>query len=68
MEMRGLGQLEAPHLPESYDFRRGKLYPKDKAGLGVKFEPSQAEQVLEVTEQHRPIPLYRRPDGSITNG
>lgn len=67
MEMRGLGQLEAPHLPESYDFRRGKLYPKNKVGLGVEFDPSQAQQVLEVTEQHRPIPLYRRPDGSITN-
>ena len=67
MEMRGKGELAAPHLPASYDFRAGKLYPVDKPGLGVEFDPSQAELVLEVTERDRPIPLYKRPDGSITN-
>ena len=67
MEMRGIGDPRAPHLPESYDFRAGKLYPKDKPGLGVEFDPSKANLVSEITEQDRPIPLYRRPDGSITN-
>lgn len=67
MEMRGKGRLEAPHLPQSYDFRQGKLYPPDRPGLGVEFDPSQADPVLEVTERYRPIPLYERPDGSITN-
>lgn len=67
MEMRGLGELEAPHLRESYDFRAGKLYPKSKPGLGVEFDASRADLVLEVTERDRPIPLYSRPDGSITN-
>jgi hypothetical protein len=33
----------------------------------VEFDPSRAELILEVTEQSRPIPLYSRPDGSITN-
>jgi hypothetical protein len=67
MEMRGLGKLEAPHLPEVYDFRAGKLYPVERPGLGVTFDASRAELVLEVSEQSRPIPLYQRPDGSVTN-
>ena len=67
MEMLGTGETGAPHLPDCYDFRKGRLYPKDKPGLGVEFDPSSLEQVLEVTERSRPIPLHRRPDGSITN-
>ena len=67
MEMLGKGDTGAPHLPDCYDFRKGRLYPKDKPGLGVEFEAGSLEQVLEVTEQFRPIPLHRRPDGSITN-
>ncbi len=67
MEMRGTGNPRASHLPESYDFRSGKLYPKAKSGLGVEFDPSAGDLVAEVTEQDRPISLYRRPDGSITN-
>jgi galactonate dehydratase len=67
MEMRGTGELKAPHLPESYDFRKGRLYPKNKPGLGVEFDPKQAQMVLDITERHRPIPLYARPDGSVTN-
>ena len=67
MEMTGDGSYDLPHLPQHFDFRSGKLYPADRPGLGVEFDPSQAELALEVTEQSRPIPLYRRPDGSITN-
>ncbi len=67
MEMTGDGTYELPHLPQYFDFRRGKLYPVNRPGLGVEFDASRAEQVLEVTEQSRPIPLFQRPDGSITN-
>ncbi|MCP4201633.1 MAG: mandelate racemase/muconate lactonizing enzyme family protein [bacterium] len=67
MEMRGLGDPRAPHLPEVYDFRKGKLYPRDKPGLGVEFDPSRANLVLEVTERGGGLRLHRRPDGSITN-
>jgi L-alanine-DL-glutamate epimerase-like enolase superfamily enzyme len=67
MEMLGKGDLKSPHLPECFDFRRGRLYPKPKPGLGVEFDATQAEQVLEVIGQSRPIPLFERPDGSITN-
>ena len=35
--------------------------------LGVEFDPSQAEKVLEISEHYQPIPLHCRPDGSITN-
>ena len=67
MEMTGEGKYELPHLPEYFDFRRGKMYPRATPGLGVEFDPSRAELVLEVTEQDRPIPIYSRPDGSVTN-
>ncbi len=67
MEMRGKGDHGAPHLTAAYDFRRGKLYPVHRPGLGVEFDPSRAQKVLEVSESYRPIPLHRRPDGSITN-
>jgi L-alanine-DL-glutamate epimerase-like enolase superfamily enzyme len=67
MEMTGNGENEVPHLPQKYDFRKGKMYPNRRPGLGVEFDPKQAQLVLEVTEHARPIPLYNRPDGSVTN-
>ena len=67
MEMTGNGSQELPHLPQCYDFRAGKMYPTNRPGLGVEFDASRADLVLEVSEQSRPIPLYARPDGSITN-
>jgi len=38
-----------------------------RTSLGVEFNPNQAELVLEATENSRPIALYARPDGSVTN-
>jgi galactonate dehydratase len=67
MEMTGRGEQTQPHLPQGYDFRRGKLYPVDRPGLGVEFDPSRAQLIAEITENSRPIPLYHRPDGSVTN-
>ena len=67
MEMTGDGSYDLPHLPQYFDFRNGKMYPRADPGLGVEFDPRQAELVLEVTERDRPIPLYQRPDGSVTN-
>lgn len=58
---------EEPHLPESFDFRDGKVWPNDRPGLGVVFDPEKAEQQLEITEYALPIPTFRRPDGSVTN-
>jgi galactonate dehydratase len=67
MEMLGRGEWNHPHLPYIADFRAGKLYPTERPGLGVEFDPNGAELVSEITEQYRPTPLYSRPDGSITN-
>lgn len=67
MEMTGSGAKTHPHLPVHYDFRDGKMWPNERAGLGVEFDPSQAELAFEVTERSRPIPLLERPDGSVTN-
>ncbi len=67
MEMTGPGAKTHAHLPVHYDFRNGKLWPNERAGLGVEFDASQADLVLEVTERSRPIPMLARPDGSVTN-
>ena len=67
MEMTGAGAKTHPHLPVHYDFRDGKMWPNERAGLGVEFDPSRAELAFEVTERSRPIPLLERPDGSVTN-
>jgi L-alanine-DL-glutamate epimerase-like enolase superfamily enzyme len=67
MEMRGDGPADLPYLPESMDFRDGKLWPNERPGLGVTFLPDQATLLEEVTEANEPIPKFRRPDGSVTN-
>jgi galactonate dehydratase len=67
MEMTGTGPREEPHLPRHFDFRNGKLWPNERPGLGVEFDPQRAQLAAEITARSRPIPLLRRPDGSITN-
>jgi galactonate dehydratase len=57
-----------PHLPVCLDFKNGKLYPNDRAGLGVELDMSKLTLVTEITQ---PVTAraqtYFRPDGSITN-
>lgn len=67
MEMLGTGPRETPHLPQSYDFRQGRLWPNQRPGLGVEFDPKRVELVSEITTRYRVTPIFRRPDGSITN-
>jgi L-alanine-DL-glutamate epimerase-like enolase superfamily enzyme len=67
MERTGDGHQEFPYLSHHYDFRNGKLWPNQRPGLGVEVDPNQLELVAEITEPSQPIPLYHRPDGSITN-
>jgi L-alanine-DL-glutamate epimerase-like enolase superfamily enzyme len=67
MEMTGEGKASYPHLPECYDFRNGKLWPNRRPGLGVTLDTKPLQLAAEITERSRPIPMFHRPDGSITN-
>ncbi len=67
MEMTGAGPRAVPHLPWHFDFSRGKLWPNRRPGLGVEFDPKPLQMIAEVTERSRPIRIFQRPDGSITN-
>jgi galactonate dehydratase len=67
MEILGAGPEPEPHLPQHCDFRAGKLWPNSRPGLGVEFDPGRATLVAEVSEPTRPVPVFRRPDGSLTN-
>ena len=67
MEIGGAAPKLPAHLKQASTFRDGKLWPVDLPGLGVEFDPSGADLISEITERSAPIPMYRRPDGSITN-
>jgi galactonate dehydratase len=54
------------HVPESFDFRNGKMYPNQRPGLGVTVDMKQLTQIGEVTEPGRRN-VYRRPDGSLSH-
>jgi galactonate dehydratase len=69
MEM--LGEKPAPqsHLPESFDFKQGKMFPNRRPGLGVTLDPKPLQLQAEITEKdrYRVTPIWERPDGSVTN-
>jgi len=67
MELAGSYPLSIPYLPEHFDFKDGKLWPNDRPGLGVTFDATKLKQTAEFTTRSQPIPLFRRPDGSMTN-
>ncbi len=67
MEMTGDGLAPIPHLPRYYDFKNGKMWPNERPGLGVEVDTARMRLAAEITEKSQPIPLFRRPDGSITN-
>ena len=54
------------YLPECLDFKQGKLYTNQRAGLGVTLNLKLVQQIGEVTA---PIgrQVYQRPDGSLTH-
>jgi hypothetical protein len=67
MEMLPRATAGAPYLPKSFDFRDGKLWPNQRPGLGVEFDASKLTPLAEISERAQPTPIYRRPDGSVTN-
>lgn len=66
MEMLGDGSQTHPHLPECYDFRKGKMWPNRRPGLGVTLDTRPLQLAAEITERSRPVPMFNRPDGSFT--
>jgi galactonate dehydratase len=67
MEMTLDGHHDYPHLPESYDFHNGKMWPNRRPGLGVTLDTKPLRLAAEITQSSRPIPMLHRPDGSVTN-
>jgi galactonate dehydratase len=67
VEIGGAAPKLPPHLSQGCSFHDGKLWPVSRPGLGVEFNPAEAELITEITEHHAPVPTYRRPDGSYTN-
>ena len=54
------------YLPESFDFRNGKMYTNRRSGLGITADMKLLTMIGEVTEPGRRN-IYRRPDGSLTH-
>lgn len=61
------GDRPIDYLPEFVDFRKGKLYPNMRPGLGVTLDMKPLKMISEVTEAARSSRIYRRPDGSFTH-
>src|SRR5215469_13190044 len=61
------GDRPIDYLPEFVDFRKGKLYPNMRPGLGVTLDLKPLKMIGEVTEAVRSNRIYRRPDGSFTH-
>jgi L-alanine-DL-glutamate epimerase-like enolase superfamily enzyme len=60
------GERPIDYLPECLDFKQGKLYTNERAGLGVTLDLKLVKQIGEVTA---PLSrqVYKRPDGSLTH-
>ena len=67
--MEWVSSMNTPpsYLPEWLDFRKGKLFPVKRPGLGVSLDLEQLTLLGEVTQRGPDRPIYFRPDGSQTN-
>jgi L-alanine-DL-glutamate epimerase-like enolase superfamily enzyme len=61
------GERPIDYLPEFVDFRKGKLYPNTRPGLGVTLDMKPLKQIGEVTQPVHSNRIYQRPDGSFTH-
>lgn len=60
------GERPVPYMPEFLDCKNGKVWPNDRAGLGVSVDEKQLTFIEQMTEG-APGPTHRRPDGSLTH-
>lgn len=64
----GLAGAKLPdYLPKAFDFKDGKIWPNTRPGRGVEFDSSKVKPLAGIDKFAQPIPLYRRPGGSIAN-
>lgn len=61
------GDRPIDYLPEFVDFRKGKLYPNMRPGLGVTLDTKPLKLIGEVSQATNSSRIYRRPDGSLTH-
>lgn len=68
-EILGNSETKTDYLNEDYlGFKNGKLYPNNRPGLGVEFNPNNVELINEITKSSDyDHPMFRRSDGSYTN-
>ncbi|HUR58862.1 MAG TPA: mandelate racemase/muconate lactonizing enzyme family protein [Opitutaceae bacterium] len=55
------------HISEGLDFRRGKLWPAARPGLGITLNMERLTPVATIADPGAPRPIYFRPDGSQTS-
>jgi L-alanine-DL-glutamate epimerase-like enolase superfamily enzyme len=63
----GIAKTEIAYMPQSYDFKDGKMWPNDRPGLGVTVDTSKLHLAADYTEHYAQTQLNHRPDGSFTN-
>ncbi len=61
------GDRSWPYLLQGYDFRKGRMYPVARPGIGFEVDTKQLELILDVSERYAPMPTNTRPDGTPTN-
>ena len=68
-EILGNSETKTDYLNDDYlGFKNGKLYPNNRPGLGVEFNPKNVELINEITKgSDYDHPMFRRSDGSYTN-
>ena len=68
-EILGNSETKTDYLNDDYlTFKNGKLYPNERPGLGVEFNPRNVDLVNVITERSDyDHPMFRRSDGSYTN-